>query len=62
MSALGHKGTFCDAEAMSDLPPIADIDWSLWHVRFVPEADIHEFDSHEKKNPGTLPGVFMRRR
>jgi hypothetical protein len=25
MSALGHKRTFCDAEAMSALPPIPDI-------------------------------------
>ena len=25
---------------MSALPPTADIDWSLWHVRFVPIADI----------------------
>jgi hypothetical protein len=25
MSALGHKQTFCDAEAMSALPPKADI-------------------------------------
>ena len=25
MSALGHKRTFCDAEAMSALPPKADI-------------------------------------
>ena len=26
MSALGHKRTFCDAGAMSALPPKADID------------------------------------
>ncbi|MGB8044251.1 MAG: hypothetical protein WCF66_14915, partial [Pseudolabrys sp.] len=26
--------------AMSALPLTADIDWSLWHVRFVPKADI----------------------
>ena len=27
MSALGHKRTFCDAGAMSALPPKADIGW-----------------------------------
>ena len=25
---------------MSALPPIADIGWARWHVRFVPTADI----------------------
>ena len=40
MSALGHKRTFCDAGAMSALPPKADIDWKLSHVHFVPEAVI----------------------
>jgi hypothetical protein len=40
MSALGHKRTFCDARAMSALPPIADMCSALTHVRFVPIADI----------------------
>jgi hypothetical protein len=32
-SALGQKQTFCDAEAMSALPPKADICSALAHVR-----------------------------
>jgi hypothetical protein len=40
MSALGHKRTFCDAGAMSALPPIADMCGATRDVRFVPEADI----------------------
>ena len=32
MSALGQKQTFCDAEAMSALPPKADICSALAHV------------------------------
>ena len=32
MSALGHKQTFCDAGAMSDLPPIAVIGASFDHL------------------------------
>jgi hypothetical protein len=40
MSALGHKRAFCDAEAMSALPPKADMCGALAHVRFVPKADI----------------------
>ena len=40
MSALGHKRTFCNATAMSALPPKADIAESCCHVRFVPKADI----------------------
>jgi hypothetical protein len=39
-SALGHKRTFCDATAMSALPPRADIHRRLFDVRFVPIADI----------------------
>ena len=42
---------------MSAIPPKADIAEDDWDVRFVPEADIQEFGSHQKKNPGTLPGV-----
>ena len=40
MSALGQKRTFRDAEAMSALPPKADIDEQGCDVRFVPKADI----------------------
>jgi hypothetical protein len=40
MSALGQKRTFCDAEAMSALPPKADMDQRALNVRFVPLADI----------------------
>jgi hypothetical protein len=40
VSALGQKQTFCDAGAMSALPPKATIDWKLSHVHFVPEAVI----------------------
>ena len=40
MSALGQKPTFCDAGAMSALPPKADTCSALVHVRFVPIADI----------------------
>jgi hypothetical protein len=38
MSALGHKRTCAVQERMSALPPKADIDWRLLHVRFVPEG------------------------
>ena len=40
MSALGQKQTFAVQKGMSALPPKADIVWQLWHVRFVPIADI----------------------
>ena len=40
MSALGHKQTFRDAEAMSALPPKADVCGALAHVCFGPIADI----------------------
>src|SRR4029077_13668366 len=43
MSALGHKRTFCDAGAMSALPPKADICSAIGDVRFVPIADIASF-------------------
>ncbi|MGE5163308.1 MAG: hypothetical protein ACM3IH_04705, partial [Sphingobacteriales bacterium] len=35
----------------------ADMCGALAHVRFRPLADIQEFGSHQKKNPGTLPGL-----
>ena len=40
MSALGQKRTFCDAGAMSALPPKADIRSGARHVRFVPIAAV----------------------
>jgi hypothetical protein len=40
MSALGHKRTFCDVEAMSALPPKAGICVATRDVRFGPKADI----------------------
>jgi hypothetical protein len=36
MSALGHKRTSRRPQAMSALPPKADIKRHDWHVRFVP--------------------------
>jgi hypothetical protein len=40
MSALGQKQTFGPGNAMSALPPKADIAERNWDVRFVPEADM----------------------
>ena len=40
MSALSHKQTLGSAQAMSALPPKADIDCDGGNVRFVPKADI----------------------
>ena len=40
MSALGHKQTFAMQNAMSALPPKADMCGATRHVRFVPIADI----------------------
>ena len=40
MSALGQKQTFGPKNAMSALPPKADIAECDGHVRFVPKADI----------------------
>ena len=40
MSALGHKQTFAAAEAMSALPPKADMCCAIADVRRVPIADI----------------------
>ena len=39
-SGVGHKRTFCDAEPLSTLPPIADMCSATRHVRFVPIADM----------------------
>jgi len=40
ISALGQKRTFSDVQAMSALPPKADIRRRDRHVRFVPKAEI----------------------
>jgi hypothetical protein len=40
MSALGHKRTFAVQNAMSALPPIADMCSAKRDVRLVPIADI----------------------
>ena len=40
MSALGQKRTFSATEAMSALPPTADMCGAKSDVRFVPKADI----------------------
>jgi hypothetical protein len=46
MSALGQKRTFCDAEAMSALPPIADMCGAVPHVCFGPIADMFGLFDH----------------
>jgi len=53
-SALGHKRTFCDAAAMSALPPKADIPRDEQHVCFVPIADLvaHGRESSWHRQPG----------
>ena len=43
MSALGHKRTFAVQNAMSALPPKADMCGATRYVRFVPIADISLF-------------------
>src|SRR5262245_10512630 len=40
MSALGHKQTYAVQNAMSALPPKADMCGALGHVCFGPKADI----------------------
>jgi hypothetical protein len=59
MSALGQKQTFCDAEAMSALPPKADMCSATRHVRFVPIADIQQFGSRQMKTPGDIAQGFI---
>jgi hypothetical protein len=44
MSALGQKQTFAVQNAISALPPKADIERFGRIVRFMPEADIALFD------------------
>ena len=43
MSALGQKRTFAVQNAMSALPPIADMCGATRDVRYVPIADIASF-------------------
>jgi hypothetical protein len=47
---IGDKGL--GSLAMSALPPKADMCSATRDVRFVPIANIQEFVSHQKKNPG----------
>jgi hypothetical protein len=46
--AGGHKRTFCDAGAMSALPPIADMCGATRDVCFGPIADIRTITSVRK--------------
>jgi hypothetical protein len=57
MSALGQKQTFAAQNAMSALPPKADMCGAKRHVRFVPIADIL-IVQHEKKTPAHSPGLL----
>ena len=50
MSALGQKQTFAVQNAMSALPPKADMCGALTNVRFVPIADIALNDLCKKKD------------
>ena len=52
MSLMGHKRTFCDAGAMSALPPKADIRRGQLDVRFVPKADMGLLLDHLIGNRG----------
>ena len=47
-------------KGMSALPPKADIDRSLSHVRFVPKADIRRQDNAGGKSSGDNPGFEER--
>ena len=58
MSALGQERIFAAQNAMSALPPKADMCGATRDVRFVPIADIREFGSHQKKKPRELPRGF----
>jgi hypothetical protein len=59
MSALGQKQTFRCAAVMSALPPIADIAGRRLDVRFVPEADVQEFGSRQRKTRDYCPGLSL---
>jgi hypothetical protein len=51
MSALGQKQTLHPSNAMSALPPKADIAGRRLDVRFVPKTDITIVDAVERKVP-----------
>ena len=52
MSALGHKRTFAPQNAMSALPPKADMCSALCDVCFVPIADMRGLREHFQTNAG----------
>ena len=55
MSALGQKQTFAAQNAMSALPPKADIFGRAWDVCFVPKADIASLNrSPRRRSSGML--------
>ena len=54
MAALGHKRRFCDAGAMSALPPKADIRCQAFDVCFVPIADIAPMPTNISDLPDAL--------
>ena len=56
MSALGQKQTSRLLEAMSALPPKADIGTQPRDVRFVPKADIGFIRSARRQVTLTMPG------
>jgi hypothetical protein len=60
MSALGQKRTFKSSNAISALPPKADIPQHRLDVRFVQKADIGVVNSLNEK-PGRHAGVFYLR-
>jgi hypothetical protein len=56
-----HKRTFCDAEAMSALPPKADMRGATRDVRFVPIADISRITrSRRRRGRATMAGLGDR--
>src|SRR5262249_59819616 len=61
MSALGQKRTSESAEAMSALPPKADIGTQSGNVRFVPKADsctaAIDVSCYQESNCGAGPSV-----
>ena len=60
MSDLGHFRRFEQAPPTSAVPPRADICLRCNICRDGPIADIKELGSHQKKNPGTFPGLCDR--
>jgi hypothetical protein len=59
MSALGQKQTFCDAIAMSALPPKADICGVARDVRFWAKADITELGCNQRLEFTSLIAGFV---